>query len=74
MRSLKGTERFWELLNLLYDFQELKRFKSQVSENLGELIDRLKVKRKRKAISYVYKKALSETKLEELYDEFRVPA
>ncbi len=47
MRSLKRIERFWELLYLLYDFLELKRFKSKVPENLGKLIDKLKVKRKR---------------------------
>ena len=74
MRSLKGIERFWELLYLLYDFLELKRFKSQISENLGEVIDRLKVKRKREVISYIYEKALSGAKLEELYEELRVPA
>lgn len=74
MRSLKGIERFWELLYLLYNFLELKRFKNQTTENLGKLIDRLKVKRKREVISYVYEKALSGTKLEELYEEFRVPA
>lgn len=74
MRSLKGIERFWELLYLLYNFLELKRFKSQITENLGKLIDRLKVKRKREVISYVYEKALSGAKLEELYEEFRVPA
>ena len=74
MRSLKGIERFWELLYLLYNFLELKRFKSQIGENLGKLIDRLKVKRKREVISYVYEKALSGAKLEELYEELRVPA
>ena len=74
MRSLKGIERFWELLYLLYNFLELKRFKNRVSENLGELIDKLKVKRKREVISYVYERALSGAKLEELYEEFRVPA
>ncbi len=74
MRSLKGIERFWELLYLLYNFLELKRFKSQIRENLGNLIDRLKVKRKREVISYVYEKALSGAKLEELYEELRAPA
>lgn len=74
MRSLKGIERFWELLYLIYDFLELKRFKNLVSENLGELIDRLKTKRKREVITYVYEKALSGAKLEELYKEFRVSA
>ncbi|WP_321330287.1 transposase [uncultured Ilyobacter sp.] len=74
MRSLKGIERFWEQLYLLYNFLELKRFKNRVSENLGELIDKLKVKRKREVISYIYEMALSGTKLEELYEEFRVPA
>lgn len=72
MRSLKGIERFWELLYLLYNFLELKRFKSQITENLGELIDRLKVKRKRSMISYVCEKARSGVKLEELFEEFRV--
>ena len=74
MRSLKGIERFWELLYLLYNFLELKRFKSQIKGNLGKLIDRLKIKRKREIISYVYEKALSGAKLEELYEELRVPA
>ena len=72
--AIKGIERFWELLYLLYNFLELKRFKSQIGENLGKLIDRLKVKRKREVISYVYEKALSGAKLEELYEELRVPA
>ena len=74
MRSLKGIERFWNLLYLLYNFLELKRFKSQIRENLGELIDRLKIKRKREVISYIYEKAKSGIKLEELFEEFRVPA
>ncbi|WP_319372047.1 hypothetical protein [uncultured Ilyobacter sp.] len=74
MLSFEEIERFWEPLYLLYDFLELKRFKSKVPENLGKLIDKLKVKRKREVISYVSEKALSGAKLEELYEELRAPA
>lgn len=74
MRSLKGIERFWELLYLLYNFLELKRFKSKVSKNLGEVIDKFKTKRKQEEIGFIYKKAISGIKLEELLKEFGVPA
>jgi len=53
---------------------ELKRFKNQAYENLGKVIDRLKRQKKRQAIPYIFEKALSGVKFEELYYEFRVPA
>lgn len=74
MRSLKGIERFWTLLYLIYNFLELRRFKSQIPKNLGSTIDNLKCDRGRDIISYVYEQALRGTPLKELHKEFGVSA
>ena len=74
MRSLKGIERFWELIYLVYSYLELKRFVSKIKENLGKIIDKIRAMRTKELISYVFKMAKNGVELAELLKTLRVLA
>ena len=74
MRSLKGIERFWELIYLVYNYLELKRFLSEVKENLGKTIDKIRAMRTKELISYVFEMAKNGVELAELLKNLRVLA
>jgi hypothetical protein len=56
MRSFKGIERFWSLVYLIYNFLEIERYKSNVKENLGAILDKIKIKNKADFIGFIYDK------------------
>lgn len=74
MRSLKGIERFWELIYLVYNYLELKRFVSKAKENLGKVIDKIRAMRIKVVISYVFEMAKNGVELAELLKTLRVLA
>ena len=73
MRKLNGIEKFWELLYLVYNYIELRRFKEIVLMNLGELIEKCKAMRKKDIISFIYNGAMSGISKEELLNVLKVP-
>lgn len=73
MRNLKGIERFWELLYLVYNYLEIKRHKEKTFKILGEFINSLRATRSREIIDYIYDEAKKGTKKEKLYNYLKVP-
>lgn len=74
MRSLKGIERFWSLIYLVYDFLELQRYQSKIKENLGSIIDKFKLRKKLDFLSYFYDKIKEGESKEELLLKLGIPA
>lgn len=74
MRSLKGIERFWSLIYLVYDFLELQRYQSKIKENLGSIIDKFKLRKKLDFLSYFYDKIKEGESKEEFLLKLGIPA
>ena len=74
MRTLKGIKRFWSLIYLVYNFLELKRYRSKIKENLGSIIDKFKSQKKSDFLSYIYNKIKEGKSKEELLLQLGIPA
>jgi hypothetical protein len=60
MRSFKGIERFWSLVYLIYNFLEIKRYKSRIKETIGSILEKLKLQKKVYFIGYIYDESKEE--------------
>ena len=73
-RLVKGIKRFWSLIYLVYNFLELKRYRSKIKENLGSIIDKFKSQKKSDFLSYIYNKIKEGKSKEELLLQLGIPA
>ena len=74
MRSFKGIERFWSLVYLIYNFLEIKRYKSNIKDNLGAILDKIKIKNKADFIGFIYDKFSEGKSKQELLLNLGIPA
>lgn len=73
MRKLKGVQRFWSIVYLAYTYLELFRG-DKIDQNpkltLGDVIKCIKGVTFKELVEFIYKKAVSNVNLEELYEIF----
>ena len=72
--SSKVIERFWSLVYLIYNFLEIERYKSNVKENLGAILDKIKIKNKADFIGFIYDKFNEGKSKQELLLNLGIPA